>query len=53
MFLLNATFWHKYHLFWMAIYNTPLELAFIYVEHEMYIKLLLVVKIIVFDSSST
>jgi hypothetical protein len=37
----------------MAIYNTPLERTFIYVEHELYIKLLLVVKITMFDSSST
>jgi hypothetical protein len=44
---------NKYQLFWMATYNTPLEHTFIYVEHELYIKLLLVVKITIFDSSST
>jgi hypothetical protein len=53
MFLLNATFWHKYQLFWMATFNIPLERTFIYVEHELYIKLLLVVKNTIFDPSST
>jgi len=36
MFLLNATFFHKYQLFWMVTDNTQLGRKSIYVEHELY-----------------
>jgi len=36
MFLLNATFFHKYQWFWMATNNTLLERALIYAKHELY-----------------